>query len=93
MYQIVHYCMLRVNVGEKQSFPFNILCSSFRTRVLLMNTFNLAEDSITIDSVLEWITKLNTTFPEQFAEIANKLENCDLKTELKTVCFSLLQSS
>ncbi|TNN61115.1 Sodium- and chloride-dependent transporter XTRP3 [Liparis tanakae] len=56
-----------------------------RTRLLLLNTFNLAESSVSMDNVLEWIEKLNTTFPEQFAEIAHKLEACDLESELDTV--------
>nr|XP_020476328.1 sodium- and chloride-dependent transporter XTRP3 [Monopterus albus] len=55
-----------------------------RTRLLLLNAFNLAEDSVTIDSVFEWIEKLNTTYPQQFDIIANKLENCDLESELNT---------
>ncbi|KAM6936515.1 sodium- and chloride-dependent transporter XTRP3 [Lycodopsis pacificus] len=55
-----------------------------RTRVLLLNTFDLAEDSINMDNVFEWIEKLNTTYPAQFAEIANKLEGCNLESELDT---------
>lgn len=53
-----------------------------RTRVLLLNSFNLAEDTIGIDSVLDWIEKLNTTYPDRFSEIAHKLENCNLESEL-----------
>ncbi|KAM4736033.1 sodium- and chloride-dependent transporter XTRP3 isoform 2-T2 [Anableps anableps] len=55
-----------------------------RTRILLLNTFSLAEDSITIDNVFEMIEKLNTTFPEQFAELSSKLEDCNLESELST---------
>ncbi|XP_029307496.1 sodium- and chloride-dependent transporter XTRP3 [Cottoperca gobio] len=55
-----------------------------RTRLLLLNAFNLAEDSITMNHVFDWIEKLNTTYPEQFAEIANQLEDCDLESELDT---------
>uniref|UniRef100_A0A3B4TI98 Transporter n=1 Tax=Seriola dumerili TaxID=41447 RepID=A0A3B4TI98_SERDU len=55
-----------------------------RTRILLLNTFNLAEDTITMDTVFEWTEKLNATYPQQFAEIANKLETCDLESELDT---------
>ncbi|KAM7382349.1 hypothetical protein PAMP_002082 [Pampus punctatissimus] len=55
-----------------------------RTRLLLLNTFSLAEDSISLDNVFEWIEKLNTTYPQQFAELANKLETCDLEVELDT---------
>ncbi|KAG8009734.1 Sodium-and chloride-dependent transporter XTRP3 [Nibea albiflora] len=55
-----------------------------RTRLLLLNTFNIAENNINIDNVFEWIEKLNTTYPEQFAELNNKLEECDLETELSS---------
>ncbi|KAM8869561.1 sodium- and chloride-dependent transporter XTRP3 [Spinachia spinachia] len=55
-----------------------------RTRLLLLNTFDLAEESINMDSVFEWIERLNTTFPEQFAGIAHRLEGCDLESELDT---------
>ncbi|KAM4581185.1 sodium- and chloride-dependent transporter XTRP3 [Odontesthes bonariensis] len=55
-----------------------------RTRTLLMNTFNLAEDSITIDNVFDWIERLNTTNPLQFAELADSLEECNLENELNT---------
>ncbi|XP_034730804.1 sodium- and chloride-dependent transporter XTRP3-like [Etheostoma cragini] len=55
-----------------------------RTRLLLLNTFSLAEDSITVDSLSGWIDELNTTYPEQFAELTNKLEDCNLERELDT---------
>ncbi|MED6236407.1 hypothetical protein ATANTOWER_008736, partial [Ataeniobius toweri] len=55
-----------------------------RTRIVLLNTFSLAEDSITIDNVFEWIGKLNKTYPEQFAELSGKLEDCNLESELST---------
>lgn len=63
-----------------------------RTRLLLLNTFDLAEDSITIDNAVEWIEKMNTTYPQQFAELAYKLEICDLESELDTVGSSSLHS-
>uniref|UniRef100_A0A1A7X3W1 Transporter n=2 Tax=Iconisemion striatum TaxID=60296 RepID=A0A1A7X3W1_9TELE len=55
-----------------------------RTRTLLLNTFSLAEDSITMDNIFECLTKLNTTYPEQFAELQDKLEVCNLERELST---------
>lgn len=55
-----------------------------RTRLLLLNTFDLAEDSITIDNVFNWIEKLNATHPMTFDEISGKLENCSLEQELDT---------
>ncbi|XP_019946754.2 sodium- and chloride-dependent transporter XTRP3A [Paralichthys olivaceus] len=53
-----------------------------RTRLLLLNTFDLAEDTISIDTVFEWTEKLNATCPQEFAEISSKLEMCDLEREL-----------
>ncbi|KAL6108725.1 slc6a20 [Pungitius sinensis] len=55
-----------------------------RTRLLLLNTFDQAEDSINMGNVFEWIERLNSTFPEQFAGIANRLEGCNLEKELDT---------
>ncbi|XP_024118072.1 sodium- and chloride-dependent transporter XTRP3A isoform X2 [Oryzias melastigma] len=55
-----------------------------RTRVLLLNTFNLAEDSVSLDNILEVMDQLNTTYPQQFAELSGRLENCSLESELDT---------
>ncbi|KAM6893358.1 sodium- and chloride-dependent transporter XTRP3 [Xenentodon cancila] len=55
-----------------------------RTRTLLLNTFELAEDSITIVNVFKWIEVLNSTYPSQFAELAGTLEKCNLEAELDT---------
>lgn len=61
-------------------------------RILLLDTFELAEDSITLDNVTDWISKLNATFPEQFADISHKVKTCELTKELDNVCSSLLLS-
>ncbi|XP_037129734.1 sodium- and chloride-dependent transporter XTRP3A-like [Syngnathus acus] len=55
-----------------------------RTRILLLNTFDLAENTININNVFDWMKTLNATYPEQFAELGNKLEACDLNDELDT---------
>uniref|UniRef100_A0A8C6UDK3 Transporter n=1 Tax=Neogobius melanostomus TaxID=47308 RepID=A0A8C6UDK3_9GOBI len=55
-----------------------------RVRLLLLNTFSLAEDLISQENVLEWVEKLNSSFPLEFAEIADKVETCDLTKELDT---------
>ncbi|XP_029959380.1 sodium- and chloride-dependent transporter XTRP3A [Salarias fasciatus] len=55
-----------------------------RSRILLMNTFNLAEDSISISNVSDWIEKLNATYPLEFADIDGRLDNCSLERELDT---------
>lgn len=73
------------------------LCSFFfvfRMRLLLLNTFDLAEDAISMDSVLEWTEKLNTTYPEQFAQIADKVREgeCNLEKELDTVSYTHLHT-
>lgn len=65
----------------------------FRMRTLMLNTFDLPEDNITINNVLEWMEKLNSTYPSQFAEIAGLVEKCDLESELDTVCSSSSLSS
>lgn len=57
-----------------------------------MNTFDLAEDSISMENVFDWIEKLNTTHPLQFAQIADKYDDCNLESELDTVCSSPVQS-
>ncbi|KAM9426001.1 sodium- and chloride-dependent transporter XTRP3 [Pholidichthys leucotaenia] len=57
-----------------------------RTRLLLLNTFDLPENTITTDTVMDWIEKLNTTYPEQFVEIADQITSnpCSLEKELDT---------
>ncbi|XP_004077688.1 sodium- and chloride-dependent transporter XTRP3 [Oryzias latipes] len=55
-----------------------------RTRVLLLNTFSLAEDSISLNNVLEVMDRLNATYPQQFAELSSRLEDCSLESELDT---------
>ncbi|TNN02096.1 hypothetical protein fugu_009583 [Takifugu bimaculatus] len=59
------------------------VCLREQCAFLLLNTFDLAEDSISLDTVTDWITKLNTTFPEEFAAIEHRIETCDLTNELK----------
>ncbi|XP_037533261.1 sodium- and chloride-dependent transporter XTRP3A [Nematolebias whitei] len=55
-----------------------------RMRTLLLNTFSLSEDSITVDNVFEWVERLNITYPEQFAQLSGRLEECKLEEELNT---------
>ncbi|XP_070691260.1 sodium- and chloride-dependent transporter XTRP3-like [Pempheris klunzingeri] len=66
--------------GFKATFNYETCLE--RIRLVLLNAFNLAEDSITMDNVSEWIEKLNTSHPEQFAEL--NLEKCNLTAELDT---------
>lgn len=84
------YCILHVKLTI---LFFYFIFIFFRTRVLVLNTFDLAETSVTIDNVLDLIGTLNTTYPQEFGEIADKLETCDLDKELQNVRSSLWQES
>ncbi|KAF3840235.1 hypothetical protein F7725_018952, partial [Dissostichus mawsoni] len=53
----------------------------------------LEKDSMSIDQVIDWIEKLNATYPLQFAEIANQLEPCNLESELDTTVMLCSQKS
>lgn len=53
--------------------------------MLLLNTFDMAEDTINIDNVGYWMEELNRTYTEQFAAISSKVETCNLQNELNTV--------
>ncbi|KAJ8354313.1 hypothetical protein SKAU_G00218800 [Synaphobranchus kaupii] len=55
-----------------------------RVRMLLLNTFDMAEDTINIDNINYWIAELNHTHPEQFAAISSKIDPCNLQDELDT---------
>ncbi|KAK3515762.1 hypothetical protein QTP70_030469 [Hemibagrus guttatus] len=63
---------------------FNYESCLDRMRLLLLNTFNLAEDAINKENVTSWINVLNHTHPEQLALIQHKLESCSLEAELDT---------
>ncbi|XP_060756541.1 sodium- and chloride-dependent transporter XTRP3-like isoform X2 [Neoarius graeffei] len=68
--------------GFKATFNYESCLE--RMRLLLLNTFNLAEDAINKENVKSWIRVLNLTHPEQFALIQHKLESCSLEAELDT---------
>uniref|UniRef100_UPI0037E739EF sodium- and chloride-dependent transporter XTRP3-like n=1 Tax=Semicossyphus pulcher TaxID=241346 RepID=UPI0037E739EF len=54
-------------------------------RVQLLNAFSLSEDSINIDNIFEWIERLNSSYPQQFAELDPPLQElCSLEKELDT---------
>lgn len=54
-----------------------------RMRILVLNTFDLAEDSVTINNVTELIKTLNATYPLEFEKIADELVECNLDKELE----------
>ncbi|KAM3613482.1 uncharacterized protein V6R79_000368 [Siganus canaliculatus] len=55
-----------------------------RICLLLLNTFDLAEDSVTMDNLSDWIEKLNATYPQQIAEFNLSPDNCSMENELQT---------
>ncbi|XP_055781475.1 sodium- and chloride-dependent transporter XTRP3A-like isoform X4 [Salvelinus fontinalis] len=68
--------------GFKATFNYESCLE--RVRLLLLNTFDLAEDTISLENVNHWIAELNRTQPEQFASLGGRLETCDLEAELDT---------
>nr|XP_046171059.1 sodium- and chloride-dependent transporter XTRP3-like [Oncorhynchus gorbuscha] len=68
--------------GFKATFNYESCLE--RVRLLLLNTFDLAEDTISLENVNHWIAELNRTHPEQFASLGGRLESCDLEAELDT---------
>ncbi|KAL7840430.1 hypothetical protein AOLI_G00257530 [Acnodon oligacanthus] len=68
--------------GFKATFNYESCLE--RMRLLLLNTFELAEDTVHIDNISLWITELNRTQPEQFTAIASRIETCSLEAELDT---------
>ncbi|KAG1932342.1 sodium-dependent neutral amino acid transporter B(0)AT2 [Pimephales promelas] len=68
--------------GFKATFNYESCLE--RMRLLLLNTFDLSEDTISVENVSSWISHLNYTHPERFAAIASKIEDCSLEAELDT---------
>ncbi|XP_029535225.1 sodium- and chloride-dependent transporter XTRP3-like [Oncorhynchus nerka] len=68
--------------GFKATFNYESCLE--RVRLLLLNTFDLAEHNINLENVNHWIAELNRTHPEQFASLGGRLETCDLEAELDT---------
>uniref|UniRef100_W5M1P1 Transporter n=1 Tax=Lepisosteus oculatus TaxID=7918 RepID=W5M1P1_LEPOC len=53
-----------------------------RMILLLLNTFDMEEDSIKPENLDYWKIELNTTYPDKFASISSRLEVCSLEAEL-----------
>ncbi|XP_041104324.1 sodium- and chloride-dependent transporter XTRP3-like [Polyodon spathula] len=68
--------------GFKATFNYESCLD--RMQLLLINTFDLAEDSIKRDNLDDWISHLNASFPDKFATISSQIEVCDLESELDT---------
>ncbi|KAJ8395768.1 hypothetical protein AAFF_G00028150 [Aldrovandia affinis] len=68
--------------GFKATFNYESCLE--RVRLLLVNSFDMAEDSISMDNMRHWMAELNSTHPDQFAALYHKLENCSLESELDT---------
>ncbi|KAJ8273170.1 hypothetical protein GJAV_G00098420 [Gymnothorax javanicus] len=69
--------------GFKATFNYES-CLESRVRMLLINTLDVAENSITSENMSQWMAELNSTHPEQFPALAYKLESCSLESELDT---------
>ncbi|MGH0143624.1 UNVERIFIED_CONTAM: hypothetical protein FKN15_020585 [Acipenser sinensis] len=65
-------------------YMFTPKVGKYGTQLLLINTFDLAEDSIKPDNLDDWISHLNASFPDMFATISSQIEGCDLESELDT---------
>ncbi|XP_051575206.1 sodium- and chloride-dependent transporter XTRP3-like [Myxocyprinus asiaticus] len=68
--------------GFKATFNYESCLE--RMKLLLLNTFDLSEDVISVDNITAWISHLNYTNPETFSAIASKIEDCSLEAELDT---------
>uniref|UniRef100_A0A4W3IDL6 Transporter n=1 Tax=Callorhinchus milii TaxID=7868 RepID=A0A4W3IDL6_CALMI len=55
-----------------------------RMVLLLMNTFDLMEGTITHTNLKEWMNFLNSTDPDKFSTLIPHLETCDLQSQLDT---------
>ncbi|KAJ8288257.1 hypothetical protein COCON_G00009160 [Conger conger] len=55
-----------------------------RMRMLLLNTFDMAEDTINTDDIKYWLEELNRTHTELFETISSQVERCSLESELNT---------
>lgn len=56
-----------------------------RVILLLMNTFDLEEGSLTADNLSEMKDYLMATHPREYAQLSPQLKNCSLEAELDTV--------
>ncbi|XP_073702793.1 sodium- and chloride-dependent transporter XTRP3-like [Garra rufa] len=68
--------------GFKATFNYESCLE--RMRLLMLNTFDLSEETISAENVTAWISYLNVTYPERFATIASKIQDCSLEAELDT---------
>ncbi|KAJ8268282.1 hypothetical protein COCON_G00134540 [Conger conger] len=68
--------------GFKATFNYETCLE--RVRMLLVNSLDVAEDSITTDNMTHWLAELNSTHPDQCSALASKLESCSLQSELDT---------
>ncbi|KAG5842384.1 sodium- and chloride-dependent transporter XTRP3-like isoform X2 [Anguilla rostrata] len=68
--------------GFKATFNYESCLE--RVRMLLLNTLDVAEDSITLDNMRHWLAELNSTHPDQSSALAYKLDSCSLESELDT---------
>ncbi|XP_056331090.1 sodium- and chloride-dependent transporter XTRP3-like [Danio aesculapii] len=68
--------------GFKATFNYESCLE--RNRLLLLNTFDLSEGTISVENVTAWISQLNSTHPDIFSTITDKIQDCSLEAELDT---------
>ncbi|XP_018621435.1 sodium- and chloride-dependent transporter XTRP3-like [Scleropages formosus] len=68
--------------GFKATFSYESCLERMRT--LLLNTFDLVEDSINKENINHWMTELNRTDPGRFSSLSTQLQSCNLEAELDT---------
>ncbi|XP_073781663.1 sodium- and chloride-dependent transporter XTRP3 isoform X2 [Danio rerio] len=68
--------------GFKATFNYESCLE--RNRLLLLNTFDLSEETISVENVTAWISQLNSTHPDTFSTITDKIQDCSLEAELDT---------
>ncbi|XP_065609804.1 sodium- and chloride-dependent transporter XTRP3 isoform X2 [Cyrtonyx montezumae] len=68
--------------GFKATFNYESCIN--KVILLLMNTFDLEEGSLTADNLSEMKDYLMATHPQEYAQLLPKLKNCSLEAELDT---------
>ena len=78
--------------GKVKNLPFGVTPPLSRIRVVLLNTFDMAEDSINMDNIFDMMKELSTAYPQQYAELNITSDTCNLNKELDNVCSASLPS-
>ncbi|XP_033922027.1 sodium- and chloride-dependent transporter XTRP3 isoform X2 [Melopsittacus undulatus] len=68
--------------GFKATFNYESCLN--KVILLLLNTFDLEEGSLTVDNLSEMKDYLMATHPQEYAQLSPQLKNCSLEAELDT---------